>query len=122
MSNLDDIHENGLHDYLRFIKFGYGRTTDHASKDIRNNYISRADGIKESLRRDSIKPKDLSRWLEYVGWTEKKFDEIADTFRDPRVWWIKDGEWYKKDIDGKETSYGKVFLDKNEWFKYFIES
>jgi len=122
MSNLDDIHENGLHDYLRFIKFGYGRTTDHASKDIRNNYISRADGIKESLRRDSIKPKDLSRWLEYVGWTEKKFDEIADTFRDPRVWWIKDGEWYKKDIDGKETCYGKVFLDKNEWFKYFIES
>ena len=45
MSNLDDIHENGLHDYLRFIKFGYGRTTDHASKDIKN-YLSRADGIK----------------------------------------------------------------------------
>ena len=29
MSNLDDMHENGVHDYLKFIKFGYGRATDH---------------------------------------------------------------------------------------------
>ena len=35
-SNLDDIHENGIHDYLKYIKFGYGRCTDHASKDIRS--------------------------------------------------------------------------------------
>ena len=25
MSNLDDMHENGVHDYLKFVKFGYGR-------------------------------------------------------------------------------------------------
>ena len=30
----DDIHENGIHDYLKFIKFGYGRATDHCCKDI----------------------------------------------------------------------------------------
>ena len=29
MSNLDDMHENGVHDYLKYIKFGYGRATDH---------------------------------------------------------------------------------------------
>ena len=40
-SNLDDIHENGVHDYLKYIKFGYGRCTDHASKDIRAGLISR---------------------------------------------------------------------------------
>ncbi len=47
MSNLDDIHENGMHDYLKFVKFGYGRTTDHASKDIRAGIRSRASGIEE---------------------------------------------------------------------------
>ena len=31
-SNLDDIHENGIHDYLKYIKFGYGRCTDHATR------------------------------------------------------------------------------------------
>ena len=27
MSNLDDRYENGVHDLLKFIKFGYGRAT-----------------------------------------------------------------------------------------------
>ena len=27
ISNLDDIHENGIHDYMKFIKFGYDVTT-----------------------------------------------------------------------------------------------
>ena len=40
-SNLDDRYENGAHDYLKFIKFGYGRATDHACKDIRSGYLSR---------------------------------------------------------------------------------
>ena len=121
MSNLDDMHENGLHDYLRWVKFGYGRTTDHASKDIRNNHMTRNEGVSETLERDHIKPKDLERWLSYVGWSEKEFDKIADSFRDPRVWWIKNGLWIKKNIDGNEKSYGKVSLPENEWNKFFIE-
>ena len=47
MSNLDDMHENGLHDYLKFIKFGYGRTSDHASKDIRANLMDRKKEYKK---------------------------------------------------------------------------
>ena len=122
MSNLDDIHENGLHDYLKFVKFGYGRTSDHGSKDIRNNYMTRESAVRECLKRAHINPKELWRWLSYVGWTEEKFDQIADTFRDPRVWWIKNGEWVKKDIDGSETHYGKVFLPKDEWNKFYHET
>ena len=38
ISNLDDMHENGIHDYMKWIKFGYGRCSDHASKDIRLGY------------------------------------------------------------------------------------
>ena len=34
-SNLDDIRENGAHDYLKVIKLGYGRATDHANYEIR---------------------------------------------------------------------------------------
>ena len=46
ISNLDDIHENGAHDYLKFIKFGYGRATDHATKDIRLGYDKRKKELK----------------------------------------------------------------------------
>ena len=121
MSNLDDIHENGIHDYLKFIKFGYGRSTDHSTKDIRAKIRSRASGIEEVKKRDHIKSNDLKRWLEYVGWTEEKFDQVADTFRDPRTWWIKKGNWMKQDVWGGESEYGSVKLEKSKWYKYYIE-
>ena len=121
MSNLDDMHENGIHDYMKFIKFGYGRCSDHVSKDIRSGKIERKKGIIEVKSRDHIKPKDLYRWLKYVGWTENQFDKLADTFRDPRVWWIKNGEWWKNNVWGKPSSFGKVHLEKHKWEKYYIE-
>ena len=98
-SNLDDSHENGIHDDLKYIKFGYGRCTDHASKDIRSGDLSREEGIKMARQMDPIKPKDLSRWLKYVDMTEDEFDRIADHFRDPRVWkWSDVNGWTKKQI------------------------
>ena len=97
-SNLDDMHENGAHDYLKFVKFGYGRCTDHASKDIRSGEMTREKGIELVRRYDPIKPSDIKRWLEYVGMREQDFDAIADTFRDPRVWWY-DGGWKRHDIE-----------------------
>ena len=98
MSNLDDMHENGVHDYLKYIKFGYGRCTDHASKDIRSGELSRRQAIELVRKHDSVKSKDLRRWLDYVGMEESEFDRIADTFRDPRVWSFRDGEWVKSNL------------------------
>jgi len=95
MSNLDDMHENGAHDYLKYIKFGYGRATDHTSKDIRAGLMSRGQAIPVVNHYDPVKPRDIQRWLEYVGMTEKEFDRIADTFRDPRVWRMENGKWVR---------------------------
>ena len=117
-SNLDDMHENGIHDYLKFIKVGYGRTTDHCSKDIRAGKMSRNQAIEEVKKRDHVLSDDLKRWLEYVDITEKEFLETCDTFRDPRVWWIQDGEWWKDNLWGDSSSYGKVNLPKYAIQKY----
>ena len=98
MSNLDDMHENGVHDYLKYIKFGYGRCTDHVCKDIRSGRLSRDEGIALVKRYDHVKPRDLARWLSYVGMTEEEFDQIADTFRDPRVWRRAGADWEKDNV------------------------
>lgn len=95
MSNLDDMHENGAHDYLKYVKFGYGRATDHACKDVRAGLMTREQALALVAHYDPVKPRDLKRWLEYVGMTEDEFDRIADTFRDPRVWRREDGQWTK---------------------------
>lgn len=97
-SNLDDMHENGVHDYLKYIKFGYGRASDHACKDIRRGHMTREQGIEMVRKYDHVKPRDLKRWLEYVDMSEEEFDRVSDTFRDPRVWWKSDGKWVKDNI------------------------
>ncbi len=115
-SNLDDIHENGIHDYLKFIKFGYGRGTDHSNYDIRNGKMTRQEGIEMVKKYDHIKSSDLQRWLDYVGMTEKEFDSIADSYRDQRVWSIKKDKWYKEDLSGEEVEYGDVYSFPS-WYK-----
>jgi N-acetyl sugar amidotransferase len=99
LSNLDDMHENGIHDYMKFVKFGYGRATDHACKDIRSGQLTRAEAVEIVRRMDHVKSRDLQRWLPYVGMSEAEFDRLADGFRDPRVWWKDaEGRWRKDNI------------------------
>lgn len=99
MSNLDDRYENGAHDYLKWVKFGYGRATDHASKDIRAGVMTRDEGVRMVRKYDHVKSSDINFWLSYVNRDEPWFDRIADTFRSPKVW-VKDGNgaWHKHTI------------------------
>jgi N-acetyl sugar amidotransferase len=118
-SNLDDMHENGIHDYMKFVKLGYGRGTDHAAKDIRSGRMSRAEGVDMVRKYDAVKPqRDLDRWLAYVGMSETEFDRTIDAFRDPRVWWIEDGQWWKDNLWGAPSAYGPVHLERERWGKY----
>jgi N-acetyl sugar amidotransferase len=112
MSNLDDRYENGAHDLLKFIKFGYGRASDHASKDIRAGLMSREEGIEMVRKYDHVVSDDLQYWLDYVEISEREFWETADQFRDPRVWWIENGQWTKFNIWGGSSSYGSHNLDE----------
>ena len=117
-SNLDDRYESGIHDLMKFIKFGYGRASDHASKDIRDGYFTREKGIEMVKKYDHVVSDDLEYWLDYIGKDYEYFWNIADTFRDPRVWSIEDNQWVKDNIWGEKTSYGKVHLSKDSIKKF----
>ncbi len=101
-SNLNDYHDNGIHDYMKYVKFGYGRATDHACRDIRNGLMTRKQGIEMVRNYDHVVPGDIGKWLDLVKMTRVEFERIADTFRDPRVW-VKDecGHWIKDNIWGR---------------------
>ncbi len=118
-SNVDDIHENGIKDYMKFIKFGYGRCTDHTSKDIRLGIMSRKEGINLVQKYDHVKPRDsLMHFLQVTKLNEQEFDTVADKFRDNRVWWIENNKWFKNTIWGNPQSYGEVKLNNLERKKY----
>ena len=76
--------------------------------------MTRKKGVELVKKYDHVISDDLYHWLDYVKMKEKEFWQIADTFRDPRVWWIKNGEWCKDNIWGSSSSYGKVHLNKTQ--------
>lgn len=95
---LDDIHANGTHDYLKYLKFGYGRATDDATIDIRQGRMTREEAIEVVKKYDHVRPSDLDIWLQFVGMTEEEFFGCVDHLRDPQIW-EKDsnGQWQVKD-------------------------
>jgi hypothetical protein len=80
--------------------------------------MTREEGIEMVRKYDHIISDDLDHWLNYVEMDKEEFWSIADTFRDPRVWWIQDGEWCKDNIWGGSSSYGKVHLSTEQQDKY----
>ena len=105
---------NRIHQYIKLLKFGYGRGTDHSNKDIRDGYITRKQGVKNVLKYDHAVPKDLSFFCKYVGISKDEFFYKADKFRNKNSWWIEDRKWFKNCIDGKVRSYGETTFNNKE--------
>ena len=94
----DDIHANGLHDYLKYLKFGYGRATDDASNEIRHGRMSREQGIEMVAKHDHVRPYDMDIFLRKVAMTEAELMGLIERMRDPAVWEkASDGTWRTKD-------------------------
>lgn len=101
---LDDIHANGLHDYLKYLKFGYGRATDDASTEIRHGRMTREQGIEMVMKHDHVRPSDADVFLEAVGMAENELLRIVEPMRDPAIW-ARDasGRWAAKDNVGNHV-------------------
>ncbi len=69
----------GSRDYIKYIKRGYTRPTHLASIDIRNGRMSREDGMSQLETYEGKRPPSLDLFLDYVGLTEKEFQEIAES-------------------------------------------
>jgi N-acetyl sugar amidotransferase len=88
---------NRLHQYLKVLKFGYGRATDHACEDIRNNRLTRSDA-KELVSKHDLQP--LSDYysvdiMNYLGYTRLQFFDLLEHYRNPAIWRRNEqGRWY----------------------------
>jgi len=94
---LDDIHASGAHDYLKYLKFGYGRATDDASHEIRHGRMTREEGIEMVKKYDSVRPSDLDIWLRFEGMTEDEFLKHIEPMRDKQIWEKTKSGWKPKD-------------------------
>jgi N-acetyl sugar amidotransferase len=69
----------GIRDYAKFIKRGFGRTNHLANIDIRNKRMERARGWELTLEHDGRRPASLDLFLAFLQITEEEFVRIVST-------------------------------------------
>jgi hypothetical protein len=67
----------GVRDYIKYVKRGYGRVTQMTTLDIRNKRMSRDEAVVLIRKYEGRKPRMLSVFLDYLGMTEDEFNEIV---------------------------------------------
>lgn len=103
---IDDFHY-----YTTYIKFGIGRASYEAAQEIRNEEITREEGIALVKKYDGEYPKRFAEEIfEYLSIPEKEFPiafqmfeepimdqdyfmHLADRFRSPHIWKWENGNW-----------------------------
>jgi len=98
----------GVRDYLKYLKRGFGRTAHLMSLDLRNDRIDK-EKAKELIKRyDGKRPASLDIFLKYVGISEEEFLGIALSHtispHNPNV---------------KEIPKGRPLPDMDEWDKTY---
>ena len=67
----------GVRDYIKYIKRGYTRPCHLATIDIRNNRLSREEGMEIIKKYEGKRPPSLEIFLSYIGLTEEEFMEVS---------------------------------------------
>lgn len=65
----------GVRDYIKYLKRGFGRTAHLASIDIRNKRLSREEGVELTKLYDGKRPQSLNIFLKLINMNEKEFYE-----------------------------------------------
>ena len=87
--NLDN-HQTGIHDYFKFLKFGFGRATDLACLHIRRGRLNRQDGLDAVKRLDGLFPweylgKSLEDILKPLDISLNEFIGLCDKFTNKKI-------------------------------------
>jgi N-acetyl sugar amidotransferase len=93
--NLDN-YQTGIHDYFKFLKFGFGRATDIANNHIRRGRLMRSDAVEMVRRHDGMYPhtclgRPLKDILAEIDMSVEEFDKVCDRFTNKRLF-IRDNQ------------------------------
>ena len=92
-SNVECFHYSGLHDYIKYLKHGYSLVSDHATRELRLNRLTRTEGIKLINRYKDIYPKDIIMFSNWIGISEKNIIKFLDKVRNKKYWKKKNNKW-----------------------------
>jgi N-acetyl sugar amidotransferase len=107
------FHYSNLHDYLKFLKYGYSLVVDHACREIRFRRISKNLGLKIIKKYLNKKPEHLKVFTEWLNIDFKFLNKIFKKFANKNLFKIK-----KNRIVLKKNIYKVKKLSKIDNKKY----
>lgn len=115
--NLDN-YQTGIHDYFKYLKFGFGRATDIVSTHIRRGRISRSQALDLVKKLDGAYPqtclgKPLTEILRPLGLNKKEFDQICDRFTNKSLFLSSNDGELIRNVDGSPIKTNYDNLEKN---------
>ncbi|MDO9486779.1 MAG: N-acetyl sugar amidotransferase [Sphingomonadaceae bacterium] len=72
-----ECYQQGVRDYIKYIKRGYTRPSHLVAIDIRNGRLTPEEGQKLVAEYEGKRPPSLDLFLDFVGLTEEEFLDIA---------------------------------------------
>ena len=84
-----DLDDNliSIHHYLKIFKFGFSRSFDNLSLEIRNKRLSRSKAIEIIKKKGFKKPtQDIKTFCKFVNISASKFESICEKFRNKKIW------------------------------------
>jgi N-acetyl sugar amidotransferase len=123
-NNVDCWNYSDIHDYIKLIKHGYGKVTDHVCREIRLRRLTREQGVKFVTKYQLIKPLYLDKFLEWIGITENSFYYLIDQHRSLKFW-KRTEKWKWEFIDNikynDDFSYESLKLHE-EWTDFILSN
>lgn len=105
--HVDSLTYMGIHDWLKFLRHGYSKVTDHASREIRHGRLTR----KRAERLVTHYETGMVPWLEcFADWLGATLPGImlaADRFSKERLM----GRLFPRDVEDVHKSRGQLDLE-----------
>jgi len=100
--NLDCKWIGGLHDYMKFIKYGYSRATDQLCIEIRHGRMTRDQAIDALMQSSEGKVpwRYIPDFLDYLGLQKGEFLATLDRFTNKRIFECDSKGILARDPDG----------------------
>lgn len=91
-SDVDSFVYTGVHDFIKSLKWGYTKVTDHATREIRFGRLTREEAEALVERYSSVKDPNEHQFLEWMNTTENSLQFILNYHRNEN-YWKRDENW-----------------------------
>ena len=103
--DIDCWNYSDIHDYIKYLKHGYGCVVDHCCREIRLRRMTRAEAMDMVKRYMNKPPQNASLFLKWLEITENSLHYILDQHRNPSIWLRNESWQWINQLNVPEVSY-----------------